>query len=291
MIGRSGFYYHCDMLEISNASLEKVSVHIAGNKSNGEELRLSERPLRIENEKLRGLLLTYFLSNFTSPEFFAFHFAEEEFTLNPLYSFASEIFKDPGSLHENSINIARHLFEKTQHPNIKSGDVYVAYISGINFENNQTDCLGIFKSENKENYLKLNYSDKDFSLITDSGINVSKLDKGCLIFNVCGDSGFKICIVDNTNKTDAQFWKNDFLNVKPWSDAFHHTQNFLHLTRQYLVDELQEEFNVSKTDQIDLMNRSVNFFRNRDQFDQREFETEVLADANVIESFRRFEKD
>jgi hypothetical protein len=279
------------MLETSNASLHSVSVHVAGNKSNKEELILSEKTLPVGEDKLRDLLLTYFLSGFNAPEFFAFHYSNGEFTLNPLFRFASEIFSDPGCFHENSREIARHLYEVTQHPNIKSGDLYIAYISGINLENKQVDCLGIFKAENKENYLKLDYSHRDFTVIADRGINVNKLDKGCLILNAFEDSGFKICIVDNTNKAEAQFWKNDFLNVKPWSDAFHHTQNFLHLTRQYLVDELQEEFNVPKTDQIDLMNRSVNFFKSRDQFDQREFETEVLADANVIESFRRFEKD
>ena len=85
-------------------------------------------------------------------------------------------------------------------------------------------------------------------------------------------------------------WKQDFLNIKPWSDAFHHTHNFMNLTRQYVGDQLDEEFSVSKADKIDLLNRSINFFKSREHFNQNEFETEVFADASVIESFRKYER-
>ncbi|NJM25594.1 MAG: hypothetical protein HC859_08990 [Bacteroidia bacterium] len=49
--------------------------------------------------------------------------------------------------------------------------------------------------------------------------------------------------------------------MKPWSDSFYHTRNFLNLTKQYLADEMQEEFKVTKADQIDLLNRSVDYFK------------------------------
>jgi hypothetical protein len=78
--------------------------------------------------------------------------------------------------------------------------------------------------------------------------------------------------------------------VVPQSDAFHHTNKFMNLTRQYIGDQLDEEFSVSKTDKIDLLNRSMKFFKSRDQFDQNEFESEVLEDVSVIESFRNYER-
>jgi hypothetical protein len=64
----------------------------------------------------------------------------------------------------------------------------------------------------------------------------------------------------------------------------------MNLTRQFVGDQLDEEFSVSKADKIDLLNRSMDFFKSRDQFNQNEFEAEVLEDPTVIESFRKYER-
>jgi len=274
------------MLDSSQSIIQPVSAHYIGNRANGDQLRLSDIPLELD-DNLHDLLRTYFLSNFNTPEFYSFSFSNEDFTLNPLYQFAAAIFDDAETLHENSINIAKHLFEATQHPNIKAGELYVAYIQDVVIENSLYNAVGIFKSENKENYLKLS---RNFNLHADEGVNIKKLDKGCLILNTEQDAGYKILIVDNVNKSDAQFWMNDFLNIKPRSDAFHQTNNFMSLTQQYVANQLSEEFSVSKADKIDLLNRSMDFFKSKEQFSKAEFEAEVLGNADVIESFRSYGK-
>ena len=169
--------------------------------------------------------------------------------------------------------------------------MYVAHFSGISVDSRSCEAVGIFKSENKDTYLKLQIDRQQFSIGAEEGVNIRKLDKGCLILNVEQEDGYKILVVDNANKSEAQYWKQDFLNIRPCADAFHHTHNFMNLTRQYVGDQLDEEFSVSKADKIDLLNKSVNFFKSQDTFNQHDFETEVLEDASVIESFRKFEKN
>ncbi|HEY3404127.1 MAG TPA: nucleoid-associated protein [Ohtaekwangia sp.] len=276
------------MIGSSNCIIQQVSAHFIGNAANGDAMKLSEEPLDVQDEKLQELLRAYFLSNFSAPEFYSFTFSNGDFALNPIYQFAKEIFEEPETFHDNSVNIAKHLYDASQHPNIKGGELYVAFIEGVAVGNMMTDVIGIFKSENKENYLKLS---KQFNLKADEGINVKKLDKGCLILNTEQDDGFKVLIVDTINKSDAQFWKDDFLNLKPWSDAYHHTQNFMSLARNYVAEQLDEQFSVSKADKIDLLNRSVEFFKSKEHFHKAEFETEVLNDADVIQSFRKFGRD
>jgi hypothetical protein len=276
------------MIDAAESVIQSVSVHHVGNANLEEALKLSEAPLELDQEKLLSLLQTYFLSNFTTPEYHNFTFSNEDFTLNPIYKFASDIFEEPESFHENSIYIAQHLYQATQHPNIKPGDLYVAYFSTLPLNGQHTEAIGIFKSETKESYLKLKAYSNQFDLMADEGINIRKLDKGCLILNLEKDAGYKVLIVDNANRSDAQFWKQTFLNVKPWSDAYHHTQQYMSMTREFVANQIAEEFNVSKADQIDLLNKSVNFFKNKEQFNQAEFEVEVLGDANVIESFRNY---
>jgi hypothetical protein len=162
----------------------------------------------------------------------------------------------------------------------------VAHISDVVIDGLLVQAVGIFKSENKDTYLKL----QEFNLTADEGIDIRKLDKGCLILDLQQEAGYKILVVDNANKSEANFWRQDFLNIKPWSDAFHHTHNFMSLTRQYVAEHLDEEFSVSRADQIDLLNRSMSFFKSREQFNKAEFEAEVLGDVDVIESFRNYGK-
>ncbi len=279
------------MIDAGESVIQSVSVHHVGNASLEEPLKLSEAPLDIEHDKVHQLLRVYFLTNFTNPEYYHFTFSNEDFTLNPLYKFAAEIFDEPGSFHENTTFIAQHLHAATQHPNIKAGDLYVAYFGALALNGQHTEAIGIFKSETKESFLKLKAYANQFDLQADEGINVRKLDKGCLILNMERESGFKVLIVDNSNRTDATFWKQQFLNLQPWSDAYHHTQQYMSLARQFVAEQIPEDFQVSKADQIDLLNRSVNYFKTKEQFNQAEFEVEVFGDAEVIESFRSYGKN
>jgi hypothetical protein len=270
------------MIDSSQSTIQHVSAHIVGNGSKSEELELSPSPLELHDERIHRLLTEYFLSNFRSPEYHTFTSDQ-----NTVLEFIQQIFDAPETFHEQSIGIARHLFNVSQHPNIKAGDLYVAKISDVFIDNQLVQAVGIFKCENKETFLKL----KSFDLFADEGINIRKLDKGCLVMDMGHEDGYKILVVDNANRSDAQFWRDLFLNVKPLSDSFHHTHNFMNLTKEYLSNKIDEEFSVSKADQIDLLNRSVDFFKSHEQFNKAEFETQVLGDVDVIESFRNFGKN
>lgn len=278
------------MIDHTQASIVNVSAHIVGNGVNGDKLKLSEAPLEIEDEKVQQSLLQYFFSGFTAPEYHQFNSEDGNFHVNPVFNFISAIFSRGQTFHENSINIAQHLYNTTLLPTIRSGELYVAHLSGVMIEGETMDVIGIFKAETKTSYLKLNASSANFKLKVDSGINIQKLDKGCLIFNTEKDSGFRILAVDALNKPEAQFWMNDFLCITPRAGSFHQTKNFMNMTRQFVDEQLSEEFQVSKADKIDLLNRSMKFFKSKDQFDKYEFEEEVLEDPSVIESFRDYER-
>ncbi len=279
------------MVDYSNCKLEKVAVHQVGNKTNGEELELSKSLLDIEDEKLNQLLINFFFHSFSNPEYYSFTFSNEDFKLNPLYSFASTLFENKRTMHRESIHIAKHLFEQSDNAQIKSGDLFVAYISDVVVEDEITDVIGIFKSESKNAFLKIDHKQGEFRIKAEDGINVDKLDKGCLIFNTHQSDGYKICIVDKSNKsTEAQYWKNHFLNLKPCQDDFHQTKQFMEIAKNFVAKQLPEEFEVGKTEQIDLLNRSVEYFKTNDSFNKKEFEKEVFQEPELIKSFRNYDK-
>jgi hypothetical protein len=277
------------MLDFTNCIIDKLSIHQVGNKTNNEELFLSKDILDISDDKLKELLLRFFLQPFTNPEFYNFTFSNDDFKQNPLYNYSSQVFINDDAFHQVSIDIAKHLYEQSVHPQIKPGDLFVVSFKNLVLENESYDVVGLFKSENKQPFLKLRNKSDLFTIDYNIGINVDKLDKGCLIFNTEKDNGYKICIVDKSNRlTEAQYWKENFLLLKPCSDEFHQTKDFLTITKNYVTKQLSKDFEVTKTDQIDLLNRSVEYFKTHDAFEKKEFEEEVFQDNNIINSFRDF---
>jgi hypothetical protein len=277
------------MIDYTESSIEKVSVHSVGNKTNDEELRLSKSLLDTSDIKIRELLMKFFLTPFSNPEYYSFTSANEDFTLNPLFNLISKMFEKPNTFYQNTVDIAKYLYQISVHPQIKSGDLFVAHISDICIEDEITDAIGIFKSENRQSFLKLDNSREEFSINYEDGINIEKLDKGCLIFNTDKNTGYKVCIIDKSSKsTEAQYWKDNFLQLKPCSDDYHHTKEFMNATKNFVTKQLSEEYEMNKADQIDYLNRSMDYFKTHNTFDQNEFEDQVFNDSGVIKSFHDF---
>lgn len=86
---------------------------------------------------------------------------------------------------------------------MKGGEFYVAYFSGCMVNDRPVDAIGVFKTENKENYLKVKQQYYDFSIEAEDGINIRKLDKGYIIFNTESVNGFRLAIVDSVSKREG----------------------------------------------------------------------------------------
>lgn len=278
---------------MNNYNIEKISalsVHRVGNKINQELIKYSNGNLNLGDD-IKEILVTYFITPFKLNEYFNF-FHDSDIGLNEVYSYVSKIFNNEDLLFEQSINIAKHLYEKSTHPKIKSGEFYTVYFKDCEFEGEIVDAIGLFKSENKDTFLKVNSIDSDFEVISDKGVNINKLDKGCLIFNTDSEEGYVVAVVDNTNKSaEAQYWYDEFLHVRQRKDEYYNTQNMLSMCKSFVTKELPEQFETSKADQADYLNRSVAFFKKNDSFDMDEFTNEVIAQPDVIESFNSYKNN
>jgi len=243
-------------------------------------------------ESVEEIINKLIVSNFKFDELYQFHFLPF-LDLNPVFSFINSIFSntEDENFIDQTKNIGRYLYDKSTHHQIKSGELCVFHMKDCSINGDTRDCVGIFKSENKETVLKIEDKKTKYRLADVNGINTHKLDKGCLIFNSERDSGYLVAIVDNTNKSiDAQYWKDEFLSVKQRSNEYHQTNQFLSITNKFVTKQLEEDFKVNKPDKIDLLNRSVDYFKNHEKFNRQEFEKNVFEDSNIIESFRKFDQ-
>ena len=285
--------YLCAMLNYLQAQLTRLSGHTLGNKSQGGELIASRAELALPPAEALARLTTYFLSSFTSSEYYRLAGTDGDVQTNPIFNWAREIFQSAGSFHLKSVSLARHLYEVSVHPLIKPGDLLVCYFTDLQVAGTPTEAIGIFKSETKGSVLKLTPNPTGFfDLALESGISLEKLDKGCLIYNLDQADGYRLSIVDRSSKSaEAQYWKELFLRAVPVEDEFQATRQVLDIARHFVVDQVAEEFEVSKADQIDYLNKSIGYFKKNEAFNPKEFAKEVFEDPQVIRSFHKFENN
>lgn len=265
-------------------------IHQVGNKINNESLVLSQNVVSL-SETIQENLIEFFLSQFKTEEYYQIYH-DVALSLNEVFVYVSQIFDDPETQYDQSVNLAKHLYDQSIHPKIKGGEFYTVYFKDCVVDGDTVDAVGLFKSENKDTFLKVLREDGNFNLESEQGINIKKLDKGCLIFNKERENGYVVAVVDNTNKgVEAQYWIDDFLQIRQRKDEYANTQNVMAMAKNFVTKELPKEFEVSKADQIDLLNKSLKFFKEKDTFDIEDFANEVIEQPEVIESFHSFRRN
>lgn len=278
------------MIITEQIEIQSIALHHVGNKLNDEGIRFSKSELRTDSS-INDLLLTYFFSPFKSDEYYNLYH-DSDLTLNEVYTYVSEIFENPENLFTISVNLAKHLYEQSIHPKVKGGELYVVYFRDCIVDGETVDAVGLFKSETKETFLKVYPQQDGFSIESEAGINIHKLDKGCLIFNSEREKGFLVSVVDNLNKGgEAQYWIDHFLHVQARNDEYFQTKNALSLCKSFVVEKFPEQFDVSKADQADMLNKSVKFFKENDNFDLDDFANQVMQAPELINSFKSYKTE
>jgi hypothetical protein len=276
------------MIDFTQITLEGIFIHQVGNKIKDEGVKISGEDISFADDDTKSYLLKYFITPFNNNEVYNFTHPSE-LGLNEIYVFVKRLFASPHSLYQASIDISKHLYESSSHPKINGGELCICYFKDCFIDGVVTDAIGFFKSESKDVFLKFDSERNNYLIKHESGINVNKLDKGCLIINVEEEAGYKVCITDSNKSGDTLYWKNDFLNVKPASDSYHYTKAFLSLTKEFVTKGLPEDFQISKADQIDLLNRSVQYFKSNESFNKNDFENEIFQDEEVKKSFQKYD--
>lgn len=277
------------ILDLTDVELNQLITHRVGNKMRDEDIVLSEKPVTLD-EDTQTLLLQYFFHSVRADEFFAFHHPDGlEACL--MYNRVVRFFAGDADFVALSHEIAGELYQKSVHPKIKEGELSIAHLSNIVLDGEIVEALAFFKSENQLPFLKMNPHGRTYDIACDYGFELKGLDKACIIFNTGKAEGFRVLIVDTASRSaEAQFWRDDFLGLQPVRNDYVQTNQFLGMAKEFVTRQMPEEFEVSPADRIDLLNRSVEYFKQNDTFDKQTFEKEVFREPEVIESFRSFDE-
>ncbi len=277
------------MINHIDASISQLAIHDV-NDIDG----VSAKPqlIHIQNPEIESFLLSYFLENFAEPKFYCFSEYSMKSDTDNAYKKADTLFEHQDQFLPISISLAKDLYQASQHPNIKSGHFVLAHINDVLIEDELVDALCIFKIENKAVFLQLMNQPDTFEMSLSEGIAVNKVDKACIVFNTEADLGYKICAVDKSNPgAESQYWLQDFLGLTARKDDYYHTKNYIQATKQFIDDRVKPIYEIDKTEEAELLNRSLNFLNKGEDFEAHEYEKRIFKDENLIEEFQEYKKD
>jgi hypothetical protein len=274
------------VLNFRNARLSAMSLAKVGNQVRNEPLRTSQSLCRFKDEEA-DLLTHCFLKSFRALELHQLqhHTSVES---NELFGYAAAIFDDNSTLLEQGAMIARHLHAKSNHPNIKSGDLCVALIDHIGVSGEAVQAISIVKSESKVPFLQISERDGDLVLTTEQGIYPDKIDKGCLIINHGRADGFSVYLFDKSGG-NTLFWVRDFIGAKPVTNDDFLTRRYSELCVAFAERGLPEE--TRQEERMEVASRAMNYLKETEEFDLGDFQTTALEKPERIAQFEAFKVD
>jgi len=272
-------------IRFTSATAQGLVLAKVGHPQRDEPLQTSKEVFQIaeeDQETLSAIFLKPF-KNLTGYRF-VHHASLDQHEMN---AYAKAIFASEEGLLEKGQEIAKRLYAKSNHPNIKSGDLCISLIKDIEVNGELTQGLCILKSESVVPFLSISSRNGDLRLSTEQGINPEKIDKGCLILNHFPHKGFYVLTFDRSG-TDSRFWVRDFLGVAPVTDATFLTKKYADMAVAFLEKEKKDKPQNDDTppwDTKESARDAITYFKENERFSLQEFEEKVLKTPEAAAKF------
>lgn len=275
------------MIDVSEARIESLVIHRVVNQSSDQSNKFAGEEVALSPD-MKELLMRFFFSSLNPGELYNFSEAAME-EPESVCSCVRALFDGDAGFLKTSVTLAEILHDVAKHPQVKDGDLYVVRFAGCRVDGGETDALGIFKSEVKETFINLVEDDKGFHIERSEGFSINNMDKGCLICNTERDKGFVLSVFDNTGKgRKAAFWIEDFLDARILRDSRYYTENTVKNVKDFITKELPKKKEVSKDEELEVMEKTMEYFRDNERFDRREYENSVFPDEGTRKEFSDF---
>ncbi len=274
------------MIRYNDIRMGAIAIHRVGNKHRAERNFIAEGTSDLEVE-IRAALLSFFLKPIKREDQRYRFELDERSGANAIRNAAAEVFIDPTTLYDQSVIILNHLYNQSTHPNIKSGEVFIAHFTDVIVDDELVNAVGIFKSERKSEFLKVSGGGTHLKLNIQDGINLGRLDKGCLILDSAAGDNYRVLSVDNNNY-DTEYWLRSFLLVEPVKDEVYQTKNFMELCNAFSTEVVAKD--AGKGEQMKFIADSVDYFAANESFDFNKFKEEILQDEPRERKFKQFQE-
>lgn len=277
------------MIDISQATIESMVIHRIGCKSaDNDDIRsenfYSEHVIQFIDEQSQYILRAYFSQALKSEDIYRFNETE-----SPVFQQVSRVFESPSNLYDASVALAQRLYDCLEENDETHSEFYTVYFKGCMVDDMSVDAVGMFKSESKEAFLKILQNDTQIDFQAEEGINIKKMDKGCIVFNVEQEDGYLLKIHDSQKK-DPLYWCDSFIDAKVIENEYFNTESFIKICKEFNEEILAQNESVRNDDRVKFLQNSLNYFQHNESFNEEQFKKETIGNPEVIEAFDNYKE-
>ncbi|MBL7812244.1 MAG: nucleoid-associated protein [Bacteroidetes bacterium] len=273
------------MPDLSNIQILYTALHRTGNPEMDEPLTLSAGLADLSDAESAFALKQLISGAFKNPE--SWVLTPEK---NETDDIIQSILANPRDLYLQSVRLAELWHQQVTKAQGKPGDLFVCFLTHVMHGYREMNGVAVFFSSVKDRFIKTVWNENRSGVENHTGIPVKNMELGALILDN-GEEQNPVFLQEQGKNPLGMVWKSDLLQVKPAVDEYNQTQHVLKMTREFVTKEMPEEFPVSRTESIDLLSRSLEYFKNNEQFDKNEFAETVFEEPRIIDSFLKYDED
>lgn len=276
-------------IDLKGAIISQLTLQFVGNKVR-EEKNIYAGDLFHLTEREEEDLQPFFMSAFKkSSEYYKFIHYTQDINFNVLYSLCKEMFEEKSDFVAFSDKVLDHLFERSNHPQIKSGEIFIALLENIDTkQESKISGIGIFKLENKNKFLRFRHTDIVECAIQKGYRLQSTIDKGCLILNILKDDGYCVLVHDDA-QVESEYWKKSFLEIDYIKDDSYQTKNYINLLSDFSQQVILEE--KGKKTQTEFIGNCLQIFNENETMSDDLLEKELLENYDLVNEFKSYKKE
>jgi hypothetical protein len=252
----------------------------------GDQLHLERFDLsQSQLEKHHALLKSWLFSGFQAEEFFQSNPNESK---TPTFELLQNIFDDSASdkIHALGEHIALSIH----------GHHFTFIIStwqDLVFDDEMCSAIVVSFTFPSEMFYLGNHADGiALPNLFQEGIPATKQKEALLLFNVFKDDGLRFLFKGlNPRAMALQIIKDQLLKAIPIANPFYHTKAYLTMCNKFVKERLEEDPTVSKTEKANVMQKTINFFKESDTFVEEEFIDHVFEEEPLGDAFRQYKNN
>ena len=187
-------------------------------------------------------------------------------------------------LVEASRSIAQRLLEVLRQHDLKGGDVFVAKFNGVELNGARHAAVGVLKFDGREVFME--NKPEDGRLVMRLGRGLGTLKPALAVLVVFTPDAPTLFTIDDDRHAGA--WRHGFIGLRRKEDHVNSTRDAMAMARTFITEQLPQQQEVDRAGQIDLLNRSVQYFKENTAYDRDRFAQEVFGEKEVMNAFDRY---
>jgi hypothetical protein len=217
-------------------------------------------------------------------------FHESDIGLNEVFTYVNSIFDTESNFLEHSKHIATHLQSVSNHPNIKSGELFIGLFDNCLWQSKVKKAIAIVKIDEKEIFLDVKNEQNKMTVDGIDGINVKKINNVAVIVDM-GPDVMPAVFMRTRRKEDVVYWQERFLKIKVADEHYHNTNLALTEVKKIII----KDENFTNTEKLGLLNKTLDYFKTEKEFQVDDYietvyeGTEPAQKEMIINSVKPYE--